>query len=905
LTWCSLTSFYFKNFALKNILILVSQRLFTPVPLIRLLYFLAASCLLFSCSTKKNTVATRAYHNLTARYNGYYYSNESIDEGVYKIEKSHKDNFDKILPVYVYPSPEKAKATFPDFDKAIKKSSLLIQRHAIKDKKGNEIPTAGKWIDNNWINIGVSHFYKREFFSAIEAFEYVIRTYTKSDDKYTAMIWLIKANNEIGSVTSSEPLISFLKNERHLPLKIRNELPVVAADYYMRRGQNTEAVAKLMEATRNTNYFYGIKKKDRARYSFIIAQLSEQSKDNKRAAQYYKKTIRLKPHYEMVFYSKIKIAKLQDVNKNAISKTKKDLLKMTHEFKNTDYYDVIYYTLGEIEEKQKNLDQAVYYYKKSVQTSLTNQNQKALSYLKLGEINFDQTHYQPAEAYYDSAVVTLPKDHPDYNTILARKKTLETLVGHIKTISREDSLQRIAAMSEKDRNAFIDKLIKYLEKEEERKKAEAEAAKTNTNIVMPGSEPPMPGMPGSAATFYFYNPNTVALGVTEFVRRWGNRKAEDNWRRSNKAITMEDPDNEVADTSKGGGNAKKSTKTREYYLKDLPLNDTLLRKSNSKIIRSYYMMGNIYKEELNNIPKTIATFEELNKRFPDNRYALKSYYMLYRSYLADKNQPKADYYKNKILEEYPDSEFALLIKNPAYAQELSTQKSEAEEFYNLTYAAYSSSNYSESYSKSSEGLKKFGKNDYQPKFEFIKAMSIGKLKGIDSLENQLKLLVAKYPESEVTPLSNDILASIKKQKTPPSAEPAPVKAKVDTFLLNLNAEHFIIAITPDDSKLVEAFKSNISNFNSIFYSEKKFTITSNIFEREKQMVIIKSFSNAKEVMIYYENVMADQDIFKGDVKKELIEILPMFSENLPIFYKNKDVAAYRLFFEENYKKMKQ
>jgi hypothetical protein len=144
-----------------------------------------------------------------------------IDEGIYKIEKANKDNFDKILPVYIYPPGDKAKNTFPEFDKAIKKSSTCIQRHAIKVKKGNEIPTSGKWIDNNWINIGISHLYKRELFSGLEAFEYVARTYTKSKDKYTAMAWMVKTNNEIGSVTSSEQIISLLKNEKELPRKVK------------------------------------------------------------------------------------------------------------------------------------------------------------------------------------------------------------------------------------------------------------------------------------------------------------------------------------------------------------------------------------------------------------------------------------------------------------------------------------------------------------------------------------------------------------------------------------------------------------------------------------------------------------------------------------------------------------
>lgn len=873
----------------------------------RLLYFCAIIALLASCSTKKNTVVSRAYHNVTARYNGYYYSGLNIDDGIYKIERSNKDNFEKILPIYIYPTTEKAKNTFPEFDKAIKKSTLCIQRHTIKDKKGNEVPTAGKWIDNNWINIGISQFYKRELFSAVESFEYVTRTYNKSKDKYTAMLWLIKTYNEIGSVSSAEPILSFLKNEKNLPAKIRNELPVVSADYYMRRGQNNEASTRLMEASRNSNLFTGISKKKRARYSFITAQLFEQAKDDKRAIEYYKKTIKLKPEYEMIFYSKIRMARLLDVKRNNSEKTKKDLLRMAKEFKNNEYYDVIYYTLGEIEVKERNQKQALYYYKRSVQTSVSNPNQKALSYLRLGEINFDLANYQPAEAYYDSAVVTLPQEHPEYKMILARKKTLEALVGHIKTISKEDSLQRIAKMSESELNAFIDNLILRQQREEERKLREAEAAK-NAAAVAPNNLAPGPNMPfGQAVSFYFYSPNVVAVGVSDFIKRWGNRKLEDNWRRSNKSVIMDVPPDGEDTTLADNGKLKKPMVSRDDYKKNLPTNDSLIAKSNNRIIKAYYMMGSIYKEELNNTKKTISSFEELNTRFPSNRYLLNTYYTLYRIYLEAKNQPKADYYKEKILSEFPDSEFALLIKNPNYAEERNSQKSEVESFYMTVFQSYHENNYAQALSQSREGIGKFGKNEYLPKFEFIKSLSLGKLKGIDSLEYNLKLLVARFPDSEVTPLANEILLSIKKQKNPEAFAPVankPEEVKKDTFTVNLDATHFIVVVSPDEQKQLNEFKTNVNAFNGIYYSNREFNMSSNLFGETKQVVILKSFTNAKEAISYYDNLMKDKDVFKGDIKKESLEIFPMMADNLPFFYKTKNIAGYKLFYEANYKKVK-
>jgi len=872
------------------------------------LYFIGLTFVFASCSTKKNTVVSRGYHNLTARYNGYYYSTENINEGIYKVNKNHKDNFEKILPVFVYPTQENAKATFAEFDKAIKKSSLCIQKHAIKGKAGNEIPSSGKWIDNNWINIGIAHFFKRELFSGLESFEYVARTYTKSKDKYTALLWMAKVNNEIGSVSASEQILSLLKNEKKLPTKVRNELPAVEADYYMRRGQYTEAATKLMEASRNTGFMNGLPKSQRARYAFIIAQMYEAQKENKRAIQFYKRTIKLKPNYDMVFYSKIKMARLIDVKRNDPEKTKKDLVKMLKEQKNSDYFDVIYYTLGEIEEKQKNIDKALTYYQRSVQTSTANVNQKAYSYLKLGEINFELANYPQAGAYYDSAVVTLPKEHADYNTIVARKKTLEGLVYHIKIIRNEDSLQRIAKMSETDRNAFIDKLIERIEKEEQRKLDEKQKIQGGTDMPFNPNAPGniTPGMqdPGAQATsFYFYNPNTIAFGVADFQKKWGSRKLEDNWRRANKATVIENPDE--VDPALIGKDVKGTTavkKTRESFLKNVPLNDTLLAKSNSRIMDSYYLLGSIYKEELNNTRKALATFEELNQRYPNNKYLLNTYYVLYRIYLGEKNNDKAEYYKQKLLTEFPDSEFALLIKNPNYAEERNAKRSEVEAFYAKAYSAYRKENFSEAISLSNEGIFKFGKNDYLPKFEFIKALSLGKSKSIDSMEVGLKLLVVNHPKSEVTPLANDILLSIKKQKNPEMFQSEPGKLQTDTFTVNFDQEHFLIAILPDDPRITDAFKTNLDAFARKYYGAKQFNLTSNLFNNEKQLVILKSFANAEEIIGFYDNLINDKDVFKGTVKKEMVEIYPITSTNLPILYKKKNVAGYKLFFDDNYKK---
>jgi len=879
--------------------------------------------LLSGCKTNKNTFIHRGYHNLTARFNGYYYATESIKEGEEKIRTSYKYDYDRLLPVFLVPTNETTKATFPEFDKAIKKSSNCIQRHTIKDKKRiYEITTAGRWIDNNWNVIGISHFYKREFFSGIEAFEYVIRSY-KSRDKYKAMIWLARSYNEIGAPSQAEPIISMLKEDKKISKYAIKELPAVQADYYIKRGMYKEAEAALLIALKGgeptkksafANLLSVIKtrpsKKTRARYSFILAQLFEEKKDNRKAIQYYQKVISLKPDYEFVFHAKMKQARLYDVKSGNIAKLKRELMKMTRDVKNTEYLDIIYYTLGEIFEKEKNEDQAIANYKLSVKNSTQNPKQKALSYLKLGEINFEQANYTAAGGYYDSTMITLPKDYKDYTIISKRKETLETLIGYIRTIQREDSLQRVAKMTVSDRTHFIEKMIKKIEEDEERKKEEAEtllAQNSNPN----NNSVPNNGMPnlssgGAKGDWYFYNQTTLSFGVNDFIKKWGNRKLEDNWRRSQKALSFDNQTNSNDSAASATTNSKpKSTsnkKTVDYYLTDLPLTDSLVQKSDKRIIDAFYNLGSTYKEDLNNNKKAIAAFEELNNRYTDHKYKVSTYFQLYRIFESVKNKAQADYYKNKLLNEYPNSEYAQIIKNPKYISEKNAQKGEVELFYTDTYNEYALNNYASAYSKCNEAETKFGKNDFAPKFAFIKAMCIGKLKGVDSLETALKQIQVYYPKDAVSKQAQDIIEVLYNLKHPSEATGA--VNNTDTFTLDLNSPHFVVAICPDDAAIANGFKSALATFNDTYYSNANFSISSSLFGSSDQITNVKTFKNAKEALEYIENLSKDTAVFSGKIKLEMFTLMAISADNLPRLYRKKQANYYKPFYNDHYKLQK-
>ena len=452
-----------------------------------------------------------------------------------------------------------------------------------------------------------------------------------------------------------------------------------------------------------------------------------------------------------------------------------------------------------------------------------------------------------------------------------------------------------------------------MEEDEEKKKEELEAAK-NQNTTPDNNAIPNNGLPnlstGEKGDWYFYNPTTIAFGIGDFTKKWGNgRKLEENWRRSQKALTVDYGTNTVDSTEKETSNGivkntKKITakKPIDFYLKDLPLSDSLLKKSDAAIIDAYYNLGSTYKEELHNNKKAIFTFEELNNRFTNHKYKLSIYYQLYTIYTAIKNKTQADFYKNKLLNEYPNSEYAQIIKNPNYNAEKNTQKGEVEIYYTETFNVYSEQNFESAYARCKESEVKFGKNEFGGKFAYIKALSIGKLKGIDSLESSLKELQALYPKDPTSKKAQDLLEAIYNIKHPSEATGNKgVTNNTDTFTLDLGAPHFVIAVCPDDPSISNPFKSSLGDFNNSFYSAENLNITSSLFGQAQQITICKTFKNAQAALAYMDNISKDKTVFKDKVKSELFTLMVISADNLPKLYKKKQVNYYKPFFLDHYK----
>jgi len=875
-----------------------------------LVLLLGGLILISSCSTKKNTFTRRAYHNLTSHYNVYWNGMDQLRQGVKEYEKTITDNYALILPVYNYGDKASTGTISQYADVGITKSSKTIQKHSMVFNKKEYV----KWIDDSYLLIGKSYYYKQDYGMARRTFEFVIKNYNKNEIKYEAMLWLGMSNVQMKDFKRAEPILDMLQNKINLgdaPEKFEGPLNLAYAQFNILQMKYDAAVPYLERAV-ELNPGRNMK----TRCLFILGQLYQRDEEYANASEMYKSVIKRNASFEMEFNSKINMAQCYDTQSGDKDYIEKKLLRMLKDDKNKDYLDQIYYALAQVALKDFDTVTGITYLAMSVNKSVGNNYQKAISALALADIYFAIPRYAKAQAYYDSTMQFLPPTFPNYKEIKRKTTTLTDLVINLQIIEMEDSLQRLAAMSENDRLAVIDKIIKELVLEEQKRKI-AEMEKRDNMNLFGSSEKGMASVTGNkGGEWYFYNTNALSNGFSIFTKKWGRRKLEDLWFLSDKnIITFDDMGIEgdtamMAGTDTTGGKqqmeASANPQKREFYLKDIPMTPDMIETSNIRIIDAYYNAGFIYIDGLDDYGNSIESFETLLSRFPDNIHFVPSCYELYILYGDLDNQPKSDYYRNLILNQFPETDYAKLLVNPDYYKEIQEKASQASKLYEETWLAFNNQQYYMVLHNYDQVRTDFPEDTTLiPKFEYLRALALGKVEVVDSLVAALQEIVEKYPEHEVKPLAVNILGYLNVQENakgeplePEKTEPEDPSAKLYSY--NPNSIHFYILIVNSGKFDVNALKIKLADFNAKYYRLDDLQVNSLVLDNSREMITGNNFNDARYAVDYLNAIQSSEYIYNklenvGNYSDFVISV-----ENYPVFYKNKDTDIYKRFFEKNY-----
>jgi len=883
--------------------------------------FLAVFLLVFlsSCSVKKNTLRSRAYHNLTSYYNIYYNAYDSYKGGIKRIDKSFQFNFDDFLPIFYYSDAEATASVSSDMDRVIRKSSKLITRHSIKSKpkkkKSGKLSAKERaflnkkeycaWVDEAYLLIGKSRVYKGEFPQAIQTFNYVKNQFTEKESIAEANLWIAKIFTEQKDFNNALDIYTELEGNKDLSSKMKGELYASIARLYHLKEDYNQAASYLNRAIE----FVG-KKADRVRYTYILAQYYQKVENYEKALESYNRIMDMSPKYEMAFNAQINMASSVSENVDN-SKVKAQLLKMLKDEKNKDFQDQIYYGLAELTFREGDIDKAIEYYLNSALNSSSNMNQKGISFLRLANIYFDREKYTMSKAYFDSSLTTIESNYPNYEQLFEQTSNLNKLVTELQLVEREDSLQKMAALPEAERNVIIDNIIQKIKDEEERlRQLEEERRMDMMTYNQNRSNPTL--NPQDAGKWYFYNQATVSYGQNEFKMKWGNRKLEDNWRRRNKRVmTMdlsefaEEADSAAVDPKKGMDN-----KSRDFYLADLPLADSSLRNSKLKVENALFRVGEIYKNDFKNFNAAAESFKVFVERFPYSEFVIMAYYYLYDMGMKEDDFRTADIYKNLIINKYPNTKYAEYLKNPEYFNSLLDEKRKVDNFYEQTYNQYITGNYSQVVSFCDYATTNYKDNHLRSKFSYLKALASGELYGGEVFKDGLTSVIAQYSGTDEAEAAKELLNRVKEKETKLAMgeglevqdneeEETMVESEMK-FEYNEKDEHYFALIYDKKDVKSSQLKFVFVSLNVDHYLDDNLEVDDKPLNGVYNILTVKSLKDAAAAGEYFLKAreradQLEQQIVSGDFK-----LITISAKNHELLIQEKSLAAYLKFYQKNY-----
>lgn len=862
------------------------------------------------CSTEKNTAVSRAYHQLTSRYNIYFNGYDSYNRGIKKAERSYRDDFTGLLAVFPAGEESMAGSISPEMERAIKKASKVVSVHSITakpERKNRELTEKEKAFYNRneynnmvyeaYLLMGKSQFHKQDLFLAERTCRHIIQNYHDEKVKTEARVWLARTYTALKDYREAQKVFSVLEAERTMSGKLRKMMMAAWADFHIRQDNYELAIPRLEEALSLAR-----RKKDRTRYLFILAQLYEKQGDEVSATGRYRKLIKMNPPYEMTFNAKINLAGTFDVENRDSREIRKELRKMLRDEKNKDFKDQIYFAFGRLAYREGKIDEAIEMYQKSAGSSVSNTAQKAVSYLAIADIYFARVQYREAQMFYDSAVTFLNREYPGYTEIASKSGNLSHLVRHIQTVEREDSLQYVASLSENERNAFIDRLIQKVREEEQRER-QLQLEQQRDNMMYYQNQARFRDDFTEEGKWYFYNPTAVGFGQTEFKRKWGDRRLEDHWRRVNKsvaafdALTVDDVDNN-GQAANGTATAVKDNKSREFYMEGLPLNDSLMQISHALIRDALYGQGVAYRDLFRDRPKAIEAMEELNRRYNPQPYQLESYYDLHNMHREMGNDVMSGYYKNQIISTFPDSEYALILSDPEYLIRQTEKRNRIEQEYQNTYSLYLKGQYPEVIVLADQFAGQYQDHPILPKFYYLRALSIGQREGFMALKNELDMLIQKFPGHEVTEHAAEVIALIR-DENPEIREQEEQQLAGEIYRYNQAERHFLaIAVNPSFVNLRQ-LTFNIINYNIEYHINNNYDVLEETLTGNERIISIRDFPDRASCEVYRSQLIISAGVFEG-IPVNAEQILPVSAVNYATLMKDKSLSTYLKFYKKEY-----
>ena len=900
------------------------------------------------CSTQKNTAKTRWWHSFKARYNTYYNGTLAYIDGSLEKENGNKDNFTEMLPLYTVGNKQSREIGKGNFEKAIEKCQKTIKLHSIKkrpvwDKKRRKTEKDIEWLSRReynpflwkaWMLMGRSQFYKGAFDEAASTFAYMGRLYQTQPAIYAkSRAWLAKCYLEEGWLYDAEDVVRNMERDS-IHWSARKEWDYTYADYYIHTGDYAKAIPYLRKVIKHE-----MRRKQRAREWYLMGQMQAALGNKAEAMRAYKRVIRQNPPYEVEFNARIAMTEVMSGGqwKKMVSRLK----RMAASDKNKEYLDQVYYAIGNIYLAQNDTAKAISAYERGAAKATRSGIEKGVLLLKLGDIYWEMERYNDAQRCYGEAIGLLDKERKDYEELSHRSKVLDQLVPYTDAVHLQDSLQTLAKMDEKDRNAAIDRTIAELkrkEKEERDRLAEQNAQETmqqnggGNNMQQQNNRQQNNTNQQNNGLWYFYNATAVSQGKAAFQKMWGKRENVDNWQRVNKTVVNFGGNQEETELSEAqldsiarqeaiedslaqiADSAQNDPHKREYYLAQIPFTEDQIEASNKIIEDGLFNAGVIFKDKLNNLPLSEKQLKRLTSQYPDFEKMADAYYHMYLLYMRKGETDVAEGYVERLKKEYPESEWTTLLSDPYFVENAKLGVHMEDSLYASTYDAFKAARYAEVSGNVRISDSRFPLGANRDKFVFIGGLSKLNEGDAEGCLEDMNTVVKKWPQSGVAEMAGMIVKGVNEGK----------RLKGGKFDLDNVWERRSEVLTDNDSTAVRelsderfaaftfmiAYKPDSTDENRLLFELARYNFTS-FLVRNFDIAVedadgihrmkVSGFRNYDEALQYVRQLFTNKTIASLIGRNRTIIIS---EQNLPLLGRQFSYDDYARFYDKHFAPIK-
>lgn len=894
-----------------------------------LLLFVTNILLFTQCSTKNNNAATRSYHYVTARYNVYFNANKAFLKVDDEIHKSNKDNYSEILPVFPLSNPETAALAKGKMDYVLEKCQKTIKTHSIvkkpkKDPKRMRDPEYKAFLEKEeynsmvqqaWLLMGKAQFYQSDFLAAVSTFSYIKRHFDDNKDVCVeASLWEARTFAELGWYYEAEESLKRI-DEKTFTHHTNEIFVLVKSDLLLKQGYYEEAIPFLLTAVDQSD------RKDKARMSYILAQVYEKLGNYPEAYKWYEECLDNNPLHELEFNAMLSQARCYQGKD--IESLKAKLEKLIKKQSNSEYLDQIYFTIGELYQRNGNEQLAIKFYDKAINESIRGGIDKAKAQVALGEIYYSKENYLKAQPLYSEAIPLLPTTFENYPELSKKSLLLNDIAKNQQTIVLEDSLQYLSTLSKEQQIAIIEEVIKKRKEEEaeqQRKLEEAariqsirdqNAAMGQTNLSL-----------GELAdkSWYFYNPSLITRGRLDFQKTWGSRALEDDWRRSNKSSNLWDfsssEDEETQDSLAVADSVVEKQYTRddvEYYLRLIPQTPEQMATSNQNIENSLVNLFTIFESRMGDNDKARDVYDTLVARFPNSSQLDMVRYRLYQMYSRNNKTLDAKYIKEILYTKHPDSKYTRYLQGGM--PEPSTINEKVELLYRETYEAFKKGDANTVKKNAYIAETTYSEHELMPKFMFLSTVSTAKEDGNETFKANLQKLVEKYPNNEVSTISKNIVALMEQGKEVQSSfsvteiqqqreqtivteEEFATNIQKAGFSYDPESAHIFICIVEGEEDVKNKVLYSIAQFNFSRFLIKDFDLSVRKLDDGGFAIAVKGLMHLKEANWYQNMILTDANISAvlGEVEHKAFVIS---EDNFIKIFDKESVQKYLDFVNQN------